>query len=74
MKVYIYKLTDAAGNETFAATEDVGNNIRLGGYDTIGNYQQFDSQEAYHAYEWSEKYGMKLEVAVMDIDTDKLFE
>lgn len=66
--IYIYKLVDADGNESFAATTDPGENIRIGGADKNGDYRQFDTTEAYHLSAWAEPLGMKVSVAKVMIN------
>ena len=67
-KIYLYRLTDARGEQQMVVVDDLSDNGRIGGYDKDGKYQQYDSYELYHAYEWAEKHGMKLESGSMEID------
>lgn len=67
-KIYVYRLTDAQGNQDYTVVDDVSDNARIGGYDTQGKYQQYDSQELYYAYNWAQEHGMKLEFGNFEID------
>lgn len=67
-KIYVYRLTDAEGNQDFVVVDEVSDNGRIGGYDKQGIYQQYDSQQLYYAYEWAEEHGMKLEFGSFEID------
>lgn len=73
--VYVYRLTDAKGDQSVTVVDDPSDNGCIGGYDINGVYQQYDSYELYYAYEWAESHGMKLESAVVKIDlTDDMFK
>lgn len=67
-KIYLYRLTDARGDQRVVVVNDLSDNGCIGGYDKNNQYQQYDSYELYHAYEWAEKHGMKLESGSMEID------
>jgi hypothetical protein len=67
-KIYLYKLTDAKGNVTVTVVNDLSDDGCIGGYDSNGNYQQYDSYELYHAYTWAEEHGMKFESGSMNIE------
>jgi len=72
--IYLYRLTDAKGNQTITVVDEPSDDGRIGGYDRDGKWQQYDSYELYHAYEWAEKLGMKLESATIEIDvSDSVF-
>ena len=69
-----YRLTDALGNKKVTVVDDPTNNGCIGGYDKDGNYHQYDSYELWHAYDWAEKLGMKLESGTMKLDiSDSIF-
>lgn len=73
--VYVYRLTDANGDQSVTIVDDLSDNGTIGGYDKNGMYQQYDSYELYHAYEWAESHGMKLESGTVEIDiTDAIFK
>ena len=66
--LYCYRLTDARGTQTITVVNDPTDNGTIGGFDTKGQYQQYDSYELYHAYAWAEKHGMTLESGQMTVD------
>lgn len=73
--IYLYRLTDANGNKTITVIDDPSDSGTILGVGSDGKYHQYDSYELYHAYEWAEKLGMKLESGTMDIDIpDSVFE
>lgn len=73
--MYVYRLTDANGDQTVAVVNEASDNSTIGGYDKDGVYQQYDSYELYYAYEWAESHGMKLESGTVEIDvTDDIFK
>jgi hypothetical protein len=73
--MYVYRLTDANGDQTVAVVNEASDNGTIGGYDKDGVYQQYDSYELYYAYEWAESHGMKLESGTVEIDvTDDIFK
>lgn len=72
--IYLYRLTDAAGDQQITVVDEQSDDGCIGGYDRDGKYHQYDSYELYHAYEWAEKHGMKLESGIMEIDVpDSVF-
>jgi hypothetical protein len=73
--MYLYRLTDARGDQMVTVVDDPTDNGTIGGYDSNGQYQQYDSYELYYAYEWAEKHGFKLESGTVEIDvTDAVFQ
>jgi hypothetical protein len=66
--IYLYRLTDAKGNHEITVVDDPSDDGCIGGYDSDGEYRQYDSHELYHAYDWAEEHGMKLEGGEMEID------
>lgn len=68
IKAFIYRATSQNG---YVSTEVVKESCDWGclqGYDTNGNYQQFDSTEMYHAYSWGRIHGIKVECAIKEIE------
>jgi hypothetical protein len=59
--LYLYKLTDAKGNQEITVVDDPSDDGLIGGEDANGERQQFESCELYNAYSWAEKHGFKLE-------------
>lgn len=66
--IYLYRLTDANGDIQVTVVNDTSDNGCIGGMGNDGKYHQYDSYELYHAYDWAEKWGMKLERATVDLD------
>lgn len=73
--IIVYRLIDAL-NKTHIVVLNKSSYIgTIGGYDKDGIYHQWDSEELYHAYEWAESHGMKLNCAEMEIDIpETIFE
>lgn len=71
-EINIYRLTDAQGNQTATVVDELSDSGRIGGYDKNGVYQQYDSYELYHAYDWAAKHGMKLEFAKIEVNLDTI--
>ena len=72
--IYLYRLTDAKGDQTITVVDDTADDGCIGGRDRDGKYQQYDSHELYRAYDWAEKHGMKLESMTMEIEVpDSVF-
>lgn len=67
-KIYVYYLTGCQVGDDIVVVNDPSDNIRLGGFDKNGNWQQYDSQEAYFAYEWAEKHGFTLRMIEKEIE------
>lgn len=73
-EIYVYRLTDAKGNKYVTIVNDPSDNGSIGGYGNDGFYHQYDSYELYHAYEWAEQHGMKLESGTMKLNIgDEVF-
>lgn len=73
--MYLYRLTDANGDQTITVVDDPSDNGCIGGYDKGGQYQQYDSYELWHAYDWAKEHGMKLESGTMEVDVpDNVFK
>lgn len=73
-KAFLYRLTDAKGDQHFTVINEAGDNGMIGGVGDDGEYHQFDSSAMYHAYKWAEERGMKLECATVEIEvTDAMF-
>jgi hypothetical protein len=73
-ELYFYRLTDTQGNQDLVVIDQSNDNGCIGGIGADGEYHQYDSYELYHAHEWAEKYGMKLESGRMEVDIpDSIF-
>ena len=71
ISLYIYVMTDAYGSQSSATVQDPSDTICIGGYDTSGVYQQFDSYEAYHIWGWLEgRDGLSVQLYRHRLDTD----
>lgn len=68
VKVIFYVLTDVHGEKTWDCVKDYSDSICFGGYDKDGKYQQYDSYEGYHSYDWAEKHGFKVECIEKEVD------
>lgn len=73
-EIWIYRLIDTKGNKSYTVVNDPTDNGCIGGYDADGQYQQYDSYELYHAYEWAEGHGMSLNSAKIEIDPESYFK
>jgi len=62
IKAYVYRVTDVHGDESFDLVLDLGDWISVCGTDAQGKYQQFDSAESFHVYEWAKKHGFEVEM------------
>jgi hypothetical protein len=65
--LYFYRLTDFKGDQRITVVDDPSDSGCIGGYGKDGIYQQYDSYELYHAYEWAEDRGMKLQYGEIEI-------
>jgi hypothetical protein len=73
-ELHFYRLTDAQGNKKVTVVNDPSDNGCIGGIGSDGEYHQYDSYELWHAYDWAEKLGMKLESGTMKLDIpDSIF-
>ena len=70
--VYIYRLTDANGDQKFTIVDDPSDSGCIGGYNKEGQYQQYDGYELYYAYEWAQERGMKLTCGTVELDMDNV--
>jgi len=68
IKVYCYKITDARGEESVDVVMDTCDWISVNGHDAQGQYQQFDSTEAYHVYAWAAEHGFTVEMKEKSFD------
>lgn len=67
---YVYTLTDGQGDSRLVVVDDCSDNMTIGGYTADGQYHQFDSYEAYHAYGWAQERGFKLTSETRRIEVD----
>lgn len=66
--VIIYVLCDVNGDYTHSVVGDHSDSISFGGIGNDGKYHQYDSYEGYHAYDWAEKLGMKVECFTKEVE------
>lgn len=69
IKIFIYVLKDEDGDiQSYDAVTESYKYITIGAVDKKGDYHQFDSCEAYYAYDWAEKYGFTVECIEKEIE------
>ena len=74
-EIHIYRLTDFNGKQYATVVDDPSDTGSIGGYGEDGKYHQYDSYELWHAYDWAEKLGMKLEYGTIEIEIkDSIFQ
>ena len=65
---YVYVLKDAKGDYRAVVVDDPSDNLCIGGYDSNGEYQQYDSYEDSYAGGWAEKHGFTLRSQKQEIE------
>lgn len=72
VEVAIWVLIDAKGDVSHAVTSNYDQSITIGGFNSEGEYVQFDSYEAYYAHDFFEKQnGMTLTVYRKNINLNQ---
>ena len=71
--VYVYRLTDALGQQDVCFATDPADRGCLAGYDANDRYWEFEDV-VFYAQDWAAQHGFQLESARMEIDIpDEIF-